>query len=158
MVGISFSLSISPHSHLLNTLPGVVHVAGTISSAKAVNEQAAVEIVAKSNKTTVLTGKKATLGYTSNMKTAYDKVTYEVVRGNARISGDGVYSESDYEIAIRVKIENEYGTFYSEEIVINEGMVKKKGCHSSLCMSGSILAGMVGMAMLVMKRSKKENE
>ena len=86
----------------------------TITSAKAENERKAYELKTTANKTVVSSGKKTTLSYECNMKTAYDKVTYEIIKGDARVDGDGLYSNTDGEIVVRVKIENEFGTFYGE--------------------------------------------
>lgn len=47
-------------------------------------------------------------------------------KGKARIDGNGIFAENDYEIVVRAKITNEYGTFYGEEFVFNKGKKKLK--------------------------------
>ena len=99
------------------------------------------------------------------MKTAYDKVSYEIIKGDARIDGDGLYSNTDGEIVVRVKIENEFGTFYGEELTLNKGAQEpgesnasstgKKGC------GGSVAAGLLplmGIAAFVIAKKRRETE
>jgi hypothetical protein len=85
------------------------------------------------------------------MNTIYDEVTYEVVKGKATIKGDGVYSETNRKIIVRVKVVNEYGTFYGEEFVINKG---KGGCGSVIGVEG---IGILGLAGAVYAITRKKN-
>ena len=137
----------------------------TVSSAKAAGERKAYELTTKANKTIVASGKKATLSYESNMNTAYDKVSYEVVKGDARIDGDGLYSNTDGEIVVRVKIENEFGTFYGSELTINKGSEEKptesgcfgseNGCGSSAA-SAAAMCGLLFAATAVIAKKRKK--
>lgn len=137
----------------------------TITSSKAESERKAYELKTTANKTIVSNGKKTTLSYDCNMKTAYDKVSYEIIKGDARIDGDGLYSNTDGEIVVRVKIENEFGTFYGEELTLNKGAQEpgesnagstgKKGC------GGSVAAGLLplmGLAAFVIAKKRRETE
>lgn len=99
------------------------------------------------------------------MNTAYDKVSYEVVKGDARIDGDGLYSNTDGEIVVRVKIENEFGTFYGNELTINKGSEEKptesggseskKGCGSSAA-SAAAMCGLLFAATAVIAKKRKK--
>ena len=136
----------------------------TITSAKAENERRAYELKTTANKTVVSNGKKTTLSYECNMKTAYDKVTYEIVKGDARIDGDGLYSNTDGEIVVRVKIENEFGTFYGEEITLNKGAAGESGNPTDSntgnggC-GGGVAAGILPLAVVaIMAIAKKRRE
>lgn len=141
----------------------------TISSAKTADERKAYELKTTANKTIVSNGKKATLSYDCNMKTAYDKVTYEIVKGDARVDGTGLYSNTDGEITVKVKIENEFGTFYGEELTFNKdasgestestesgdigGSAAKKGC------GGSVAAGLLpftALAAAIIAKKRRE--
>ena len=121
----------------------------TITSAKAENERKAYELKTTANKTVVSSGKKTTLSYECNMKTAYDKVTYEIIKGDARVDGDGLYSNTDGEIVVRVKIENEFGTFYGEEVTLNKGAAGESGNTSGSTgkgCGGGVAAGILPFA------------
>lgn len=137
----------------------------TITSSKAESERKTYELKTTANKTIVSNGKKTTLSYDCNMKTAYDKVSYEIIKGDARIDGDGLYSNTDGEIVVRVKIENEFGTFYGEELTLNKGAQEpgesnasstgNKGC------GGSVAAGLLplmGIAAIVIAKKRRETE
>jgi hypothetical protein len=126
----------------------------TISSMKQESEQAKIEIVTTANKDVVLKGKKATLSYTSNMNTIYDEVTYEVVKGKATIKGDGIFSETDRKIVVRVKIVNEYGTFYGEEFVINAG--NGAGCGGVIGVGSIAALTLAGVAVFVARKKEEE--
>ena len=132
----------------------------TITSAKAESERKAYDLRTKANKTIVSSGKKTTLSYECNMKTAYDNVSYEIVKGDARIDGEGLYSNTDGEIIVRVKIENEFGTFYGEEITLNKGADGgqsgesggKRGCKGGI--AAGALPFVVAAAIIAKKRRK----
>lgn len=137
----------------------------TITSAKAENERKAYELKTTANKTVVSSGKKTTLSYECNMKTAYDKVTYEIVKGDARVDGDGLYSNTDSEIVVRVKIENEFGTFYGEEVTLNKGAAGESGNTSGSTgkgCGGGVAAGILPFAaaaiITIAKKGEKHNE
>ena len=133
----------------------------TITSAKAESERKAYDLRTKANKTIVSNGKKTTLSYECNMKTAYDNVSYEIVKGDARIDGEGLYSNTDGEIIVRVKIENEFGTFYGEEITLNKGADGgqsgesggKKGCKGGIAVGA--LPFVVAAAAIIAKKRRK---
>ena len=136
----------------------------TITSAKAETERKAYELKTTANKTVVSNGKKTTLSYECNMKTAYDKVTYEVIKGDARVDGDGLYSNTDGEIVVRVKIENEFGTFLGEEITLNKGAAGESGNPTDSntgkggC-GGGVAAGILPLAVVaIMAIAKKRRE
>ncbi len=127
----------------------------TISSVKTTGVKE-MKVTVSANKTVLAKDKKATLSYESNMNTAFDAVEYEVVKGKARISGNGVYGESDAEIVVRAKLTNEYGTFYSDEFVFNEGVKeKKKGCNGSVTVAGALV--LIAAMPFVIRRKKNEN-
>ena len=134
----------------------------TITSAKAENERKAYELKTTANKTVVSSGKKTTLSYECNMKTAYDKVTYEIVKGDARVDGDGLYSNTDGEIVVRVKIENEFGTFYGEEVTLNKGAAGESGNTSGSTgkgCGGGVAAGILPFAAAaIITIAKKRRE
>ncbi len=147
---------------------GIIEGAGgssvTISSAKNAGDRKAIEIVTKSNKTTLSAGKKATLSYSTNMETAYSTITYEVVKGAAHISGDGLYADGDGEIVVKVKIENEYGVFYGSELKINEGVKgddsessgKKKGCKGGV--STTMTLPLFAAAIISLGKKRRETK
>lgn len=147
---------------------GIIEGAGgssvTISSAKNAGDRKAIEIVTKSNKTTLSAGKKATLSYSTNMETAYSTITYEVVKGAAHISGDGLYADGDGEIVVKVKIENEYGVFYGSELKINEGVKgddsessgKKKGCKGGV--SATMTLPLFAAAIISLGKKRRETK
>lgn len=131
----------------------------TITSTKAETDRKTLSIVTKSNKTVVAKDKKGTLSYESNMATAYDKVSYEVLSGDATINGDGLYSNTDSQIKIRVKVENEFGTFYGEEIVLNSN-ASSSGCSCKGVVSGDIIIigfvlSIVAIIVTIYRRRKK---
>ena len=134
----------------------------TITSAKAENERKAYELKTTANKTVVSSGKKTTLSYECNMKTAYDKVTYEIVKGDARVDGDGLYSNTDGEIVVRVKIENEFGMFYGEEVTLNKGAAGESGNTSGSTgkgCGGGVAAGILPFAAAaIITIAKKRRE
>lgn len=141
-----------------NYFCGLVEGAGDsiVTIAAATNSGKQPVIATKSNKTIVAKGKKTTLSYETDMPTAFDEVTYEIVKGKAKISGDGLYSESDGEIVVRAKITNEYGTFYGSEITLNAGK-KDGGCKSGIG-GASLALPLVAAAILVLTfRKRREN-
>ena len=147
---------------------GIIEGAGgssvTISSAKNAGDRKAIEIVTKSSKSTLSAGKKATLSYSTNMETAYSTITYEVVKGAAHISGDGLYADGDGEIVVKVKIENEYGVFYGSELKINEGVKgddfessgKKKGCKGGV--SATMTLPLFAAAIISLGKKRRETK
>ncbi len=130
----------------------------TITSAKAESERTAYELTTKANKTIVASGKKATLSYECNQSTEYDKVTYEVIKGDARVDGTGLYSNTDDEITVRVKIENEFGTFYGSELTFNksesDGGETGKGCGGGVFASVMTLPFAAAATILLGKKRK----
>lgn len=137
---------------------GLIEGAGGSSAtvAAAVNSSKQPVIVTKSNKTVVANGKKTTLSYESDMPTAFDEISYEVVKGKARIEKDGLYSETDGEIVVRAKITNEYGTFYGSEITINAGQ-KESGCKGSVDGSLCVLPVIALAAFVLIMKKRREN-
>lgn len=140
---------------------GLIEGAGgsmvTIAPAKT-SEVTEMKITTTANKTVLAKGKKATLSCEANMTTAFDVIEYEVVKGKARIDGNGIFAENDYEIVVRAKITNEYGTFYGEEFVFNKGKKEvKKGCKGGIFAMG-ILPLAAAMTIPMILRRKKDEE
>ncbi|MBR2384042.1 MAG: hypothetical protein IKA99_00360, partial [Clostridia bacterium] len=140
---------------------GLIEGAGgstvTISSSKQESEQTQIKIVTTANKDVVFKDNKATLGYTSNMNTIYDEVTYEVVKGKATIKGDGIFSETNGKIVVRVKVVNEYGTFYGEQLIINEG----QGVNVWLIVgisAGIVVLGLAGTLVIISRKKKRRDK
>ena len=91
------------------------------------------------------------------MTTAFDVTEYEVVKGKARIDGNGIFAENDYEIVVRAKITNEYGTFYGEEFVFNKGKKEvKKGCKGGLSVMGILPLAAMTIPMILRRRKDEE--
>ena len=133
---------------------------GSTVTIAAVNDSAKQPVITtKSNKTVVANGKKTTLSYESDMLTAFDEVTYEVVKGKARIEGDGLFSESDGEIVVRAKITNEFGTFYGSEITLNAGAKDGGGCSCGASLDGAIFALplIAAAAIAIIFKKRREN-
>ena len=133
---------------------------GSTVTIAAVNDSAKQPVITtKSNKTVVANGKKTTLSYESDMPTAFDEVTYEVVKGKARIDGDGLFSESDGEIVVRAKITNEFGTFYGSEITLNAGAKDGGGCSCGASLDGAIfvLPLIAAAAIAIIFKKRREN-
>ena len=133
---------------------------GSTVTIAAVNDSAKQPVITtKSNKTVVANGKKTTLSYETDKPTAFDEVTYEVVKGKARIDGDGLFSESDGEIVVRAKITNEFGTFYGSEITLNAGAKDGGGCSCGASLGGAIFALplIAAAAIAIIFRKRREN-
>ena len=149
--------SIDKKSGLGTYFCGLVEGAGdsTVTITAATNSGKQPVLTTKSNKTIVAKGKKTTLSCETDMPTAFDEVTYEIVKGKARIEGDGLYSESDGKITVRAKIVNEYGTFYGSEITLNAGK-KDGGCKSSVGGEASVVLAVAAVAAMIFKK-RREN-
>ena len=73
----------------------------------------------------------------------------------------GLYSNTDGEIIVRVKIENEFGTFYGEEITLNKGANGgqsgesggKRGCKGGI--AAGALPFVIASAAIIAKKRRK---